>query len=265
LFLNEKSNEVWDPKNVELYSPTFVITCNGDKMKKTLTLSLFTVIFTISACAPQVTATPTPLPAVTEVTQVPVTEIPTVIDQSAIQKSYTNSAFGFGFQFPSSWFGPEEYVSDGTLRVEVGSDKVYPYGEPPEQPSEVRNSYNVVIQYSKNDQNQYWRDTYQSLVNLKDGESLSDARSLLIRVRQINIGRFEGIEYISTLSETAQTVPVYSRNVILIDDQSNLLSIIGQPNNVEISNGASWRDVYRMIDEANLTLFHEIVESITVE
>ena len=251
---------------MELYSSTFVITCNGDKMKKTLTLSLLTVIFTISACAPQVTATPTPLPAVTEVTQIPVTEIPTVIDQSAIQKSYTNSAFGFGFQFPSSWFGPEEYVSDGSLRVEVGSDKVYPYGEPPEQPSEVRNSYYVVIQYSKNNQNQYWMDIYQSLLNLRDGESLSDGRGLLIRVGQLNIGGFEGIEYISTLSETAQTEPIYARQVILVNAQSNaLLIIMGQPNNVEISDGENWRDVYRMIDEANLTLFHDIVESITVE
>ena len=234
-------------------------------MKKTLALSLLMLVFVASACSPKLTTVPVPLPAVTEVAQVPVTESPTDVDQPTTQKSYTNSAFGFGFQFPSSWFGPEEYVSDGTLRVEVGSDKVYPYGEPPEQPSEVRNSYNVVIQYSKNDQNQYWKDTYQSLVNLKDGESFSDGRSLVIRVGQLKIGRFEGIEYISILSETAQTEPVYSRNVILIDDQSNLLTMMGQPNNVEVSNGASWRDVYRMIDEANLTLFHEIVESITFE
>jgi hypothetical protein len=236
-------------------------------MKKTLTLFLFMLILPISACAAQVTANPAPLPAVTEVAQVPVVESPTVADQSAIRKSYMNSAFGFGFQFPSNWFGPDEYVSDETLRVEVGSDKVYPYGEPPEQSSDVKNSYNVVIQYTKNNQNLYWKDNnYQSLLNLKDGESLSGTRSLIIRVRQINIGRFEGIEYISTLSETAQTDHVYSRSVILLDKQSNdLLTIMGQPNNVEISNGTEWRDVYRMIDEANQTFFHEIVESITIE
>ena len=71
--------------------------------------------------------------------------------------------------------------------------------------------------------------------------------------------------YISTLSETAQTDPVYIRQVILIDGQSNLLTIMGTPNNVEISSGASWRDVYQAIDEANLAAFHKIVESITVE
>jgi hypothetical protein len=121
----------------------------------------------------------------------------------------------------------------------------------------VKNSYNVVIQYTKNNQNSYWKDTYQSLQNLKDGESLSDARSLVIRVRQLDIGRFKGFEYISTLSETAQTDHVYAREVMLFDEQTNdLLTIMGQPNNVEVSHGANWRDAYQMIDEANLSSFH---------
>jgi len=181
-------------------------------------------------------------------------------------KSYANSTFGLGFRYPSGWFGPDEYVSDQNLRVEVGSDRVYPYGtDRMEQIYEVKNSYYVVIQYSKNDQNPYWKDTYQSLLNLQDGESLSGARSLVIRVRQLKLGRFEGIEYISTLSETAQTEPVYTRQVILFDEQSNRLSIMGTPNNIEIGNGTEWRDAYKMIDEANLILFHQIVESVTVD
>jgi hypothetical protein len=239
-------------------------------MKKTLTLSLLVILFTINACASQGAAASEPLPAtepaVSAATQVPSAVSPTEVDQSANLKLYTNSAFGFSFQYPSNWFGPDEYVSGQDLRVAIGSDVVYPYGGTvPEQPSEVRNSYSVVIQYSKNNQNQYWKDTYQSLLNLKDGESFSDARSLVIRVGQLKIGRFEGIEYIATLSETARTDPVYIRQVILFDNQSNLLTIMGQPNNVEISNGTGWRDAYRMIDEANLTLFHDIVKSITIE
>ncbi len=147
----------------------------------------------------------------------------------------------------------------------MGSDSVYPYGNPPETPSEVKNSYNVVVQYEKNNQNPYWKDTYQSLQNLKDGESLSGARSLITRVRQVELGRFIGYEYIFTLPESAQTEHVYGREVMLFDEQTNdLLTIMGQPNNVEVSNGANWRDVYRSIDEANLELFNEIVDSITV-
>ncbi len=226
-------------------------------MKNTLSVFLVMSIFAVSACAPQLTATP--LPVATEATQIPATEVPA-------EKSYTNSGFGLGFQFPSSWFGPEEYISDQTLRVEVGSDKVYPYGtDPAERTYDLKNSYNVVIQYSKNDQNQVWKDTYQTLVNLKDGESVSDARSLTIRVRQFSLGGFEGIEYISTLSETAQAEAVYARQVILINAQTNdLITVMGQPINVEVSDGANWREVYKAIDEANLSVFREMVESITV-
>ena len=186
--------------------------------------------------------------------------------QSAGLKSYANSTFGLGFQYPSSWFGPDEYVSDQSLRVEIGSDVVYPYGtDRLEQIYESKNSYYVLIQYSKNDQTQYWKDTYQSLLNLQDGQPLSDARSLVIRVRQLNIGRFDGIEYISTLSETAQTEPVYVRQVILFDEHSNVITVMGTPNNIEIGDGMEWRDAYKMVDEANLMLFRQIVESITVE
>ena len=218
-------------------------------MKNTLITTLLLSLLTVSACAPQLTATPLPV----------MTEVPA-------EKSYANSGFGFGFQFPSNWFGPEEYISDPILRVEVGSDKVYPYGtDPAERVYDLKNSYNVVIQVSKNDQNQVWKDTYQMLLNLKDGESVSDARSLTIRVRQFSLGGFEGIEYISTLSETAQTEAIYARQAILINPQTNdLITVMGQPINVEISDGANWRDVYQSIDEANLVAFREIVESITV-
>jgi len=238
-------------------------------MIKTITLFLLLMILTINACAPLAPATPITLPtteiAVSVASQIPTAVLPTEVVQSTTWKLYTNNTFGFGFQYASNWFGPGEYISDGTLRVEVGSDKVYPYGEPPEQPSDAKKSYNVVIQYTKNNQNSYWKDTYQSLQNLKDGESLSDTRSLIIRVRQLDIGRFKGFEYISTLSETAQTDHVYAREVMLFDEQTNdLLTIMGQPKNVEVSNGKNWRDVYQTIDAANLIFFHKIVESITI-
>jgi hypothetical protein len=235
-------------------------------MQKTLLAFLLMGILISTACTSQVTATPVSLPATSVETQTPIAVSSTDGDQPVIRNPYTNSAFGLRFQYPFNWFGPSECVSDETLRVEVGSDIVYPYGEPPEQPSDVKNSYSVVIQYTKNNQNSDWKDTYQSLLNLKDDESLSGARSLIIRVRQLNLGRYKGFEYIFTLPETAQTERVYGRKVILLDEQTNdLLTIMGQPNNVEVGNGKEWRDVYQAIDEVNLTFFHEIVESITLE
>jgi hypothetical protein len=238
-------------------------------MRKTITLFLLMMVLTLNGCAPLATATPVTLPAIgTAVaveTQIPTADSPTEEDQSITWKLYINNTFEFGFLYASNWFGPSESVSDGTLRVEIGSDKVYPYGEPPVKPSDVKNSYNVVIQYMKNNQNSYWKDTYQSLQTLKDGESLSGTKSLIIRVKQLDIGRFKGFEYISTLSETAQTDHVYTREVMLFDEQTNdLLTLMGQPINVEVGNGTNWRDVYQTIDEANLMFFNKIVESISI-
>jgi hypothetical protein len=224
-------------------------------LKHTLAAFTLILVLAVSACAPLVPTNPTPLPV-----------SPTAALPSASLKSYTYSPFGLSFQYPATWFGPDEYVSGQTLRVAVGSDVVTPYGgQPPEKPSEVRNSYLVVIQYSKKSQDQSWQDTWSSLTRLKDGDSLSGTRSLIIRVRQLDLGQMHGFEFISTLSTSAQTEHVYSREILLVDDQSNLLTIFGTPNNVEVSSGADWRAVYRSIDEANLPFFHGIVDSIKIE
>jgi hypothetical protein len=239
-------------------------------MKKVLILSLSMIVLIIIACTPRATAISAPLPSPTPSTametQTPIPVALTEVNPSTETKLYTNDLFGLSFQYPSSWYGPSQYVSDRSLRVEVGSDVVYPYGERPEQASSIKNSYSVVIQYTKNNQNSYWKDTYQTLLNLRDGESLSGARSLLIRVRQLNIGRFKGFEYITTLSETAQTDYFYTRSIMMFDEQTNdLMTIMGQPYNVEFNNGEEWREAYRTIDEANLTFFQKLVESITFE
>lgn len=232
-------------------------------MKKTFTLFIVAHILIICACSFSVNTNPV-LPTATALEATPI--LPTATVQTSTDNTYSNSQFGLSFQFPAGWFGPEEYIADQTLRVEVGSDKVYPYGTGLEERIyDLQNSYNVVIQYSKNDQDSYARDVYQSLQNVQDGESLSDTRGLMIRVREVSVGRFNGVEFISTLSESAQTEPVYIRQVILFDDQSNSLSIMGSPNNVEVAEGANWRDVYRTVDEENKNNFYKIVESITVQ
>jgi hypothetical protein len=247
----------------------FVITPKENMMNRLLFLFLLMVVSILSACAPVATPAPStlpdPEPAATLETQIPRAVTPTQVETPSTWKSYTNSAFGLKFHYPVHWFGPDEYISGETLRVEVGSDTVFPYGNPLEQPSVVKNSYKVVIQYTKNNQNTFLDDTHQTLLTLKDGESLSSPRSKITRVRGLDFGRFQGFEYISTLSETAQTEPFYAREVFLMDDQSNLITIFGTPNNVETASGEEWRLVYRGIDQANVDFFHEIVESLEME
>ena len=223
-------------------------------MKKIIPFILLIVIFVLAACIPAATTVPQPLISTPNA------------DQPAATKQYANSAFGLAFQYPADWFGPDEYISGDTLRVAVGSDVVYPYGtDGTDRVSEGKNSYNIVIQLTKNNQNQTWQGTTQLLASLKDGEAHSTARSKIIRVQSLNLGKFSGYEYISTLSETAQTEPVYMREILLTDGESSLLTLSGSPNNVEISGGTNWRETYQKIDEANQAIFEKILESITIE
>jgi hypothetical protein len=238
-------------------------------MARIFSLFLLSLLSALTACAPASTGAPAgvtePAPAITAQAATPAAATPTTADAAAAGKEYSNSAFGLSFRLPAGWFGPEEYISEPTLRVEIGSDQVYPYGQAPEQSSGVVNSYRIILQYTKHNQNTYWKETYDQVVKLKDGESVSGARSMLIRVRQLEIGRLHGVEFISTLSETAQTDPVYSREVILVDDQANLLTISGSPVNVDLSNGRPWRDAYRAIDDQNVEILHKVLESLTIQ
>ena len=231
---------------------------------RTLPFLFLLIALALAACAPQPLAAPTPQatqpPAPAE-TQVPTTA-PT--QPASAMNSYSNAAFGLGFQFPADWYGPEEYTSGQSLRVEIGSDKVYPYGEVPDQPSAVKNSYDIVIQYDKGTQAP--PDNYTTLQGLQDGGSTSGLRSLITRVRQVDLGRFTGYEYISTLPEGAQTDHVYSREVLLYDSKTgDLITVRGQPINVELAEGADWRAAYQSVDQANQAIFENIVASLTAQ
>jgi hypothetical protein len=255
---------------LELLLIIFVFFFKEKMMKQILLLCLSVMLLTLSACTPLTAISPSPSGSAEAVlsevgpTSSAVPQITPV--NSTLSKTYTNSDFGLQFNYPAAWFGPDEYVSDQTLRVAVGSDTVYPYGtDRAEQLYTKSNSYYVVVQYTKDNQNNYWQNDYLALVGLKDGESVSSMRNQLIKVRQLKLGRFTGIEYLSTLSDTAQTEPVYIRQVILFDDQSDLLTLMGTPNNVDLSSGTGWLEAYQKVDAENAALFDEIVASLTIK
>ena len=188
---------------------------------------------------------------------------------------FTEETLGLRFQFPPRWHGPEVYAWAEGVRLEVGSDRVNPYGtDPLDRVYQVTNSYYIVIQYTRNSAgwtqeqyraNQPWTETYWSLLNLKDGESLSGLRDLRTRLRALAHGSFTGLEYISTLSDTAQTEFFYVRQVVLFDEHLNALTVIGTPTNIEVAEKAQWQQAYRQVDEANAEVFHRLVESIEIE
>ena len=187
---------------------------------------------------------------------------------------YFNETLSFSFAYPSAWYGPDIYETEGSLRIQVGSDVVYPYGtDRTEQVSTIPDSYFITIQYIENIQGRTWDDfitsgwitSYLELLNLTDGDSVSTPRSLVIRVREVIIGDFTGLEYIATLSETAQTERVYLREIMAFDQELNWLRVTGFPNMVQVSDPENWKEDFQRIDEAYLEIFTRLVDSISIE
>lgn len=228
-------------------------------MKKIYSLMTALIFVAFTAC----TAIETPGQASTNTI-----EVPTQIEATTVPpfKTYENGQFGLNFQFPPDWYGPEEYVDGQTLRVEIGSDVVYPYGtDLAEQTYTKINSYTIVVQYMKGENTSVWKDTYQAVEKLADGESVSSTRSKLIRVGEHSFGDFHGIEFISTLSETAATEPTYMREVIFFDNENNVVAVMGTPNRVEIPVDTPWLDIYKQIDSENVGVFHDLINSLAVQ
>ena len=100
---------------------------------------------------------------------------------------------------------------------------------------------------------------------MEDGGSISTIRSLTIRVREVKLGNFQGLEYIATLSDTAQTERVYIREIMAFDEDLNWLRITGSPNLVQISDLEKWKNDYSRVDLENLDIFTALAKSIEIK
>jgi len=189
--------------------------------------------------------------------------------------TYSNPTFGISFRFPSTWFGPDVYEFEDGVRLAVGSDTVYPYGTGPEdrQPG-APNAYAIVIQYTLNTAGwtleqaraeQPWINDSLAVLDLQDGQSSSTARSLTTRVRALTLGRFTGVEFTTTLSETAQTERFFMRSAFLMDADLNVLVINAAPENVEIDDPATWRQTFEAVDASHRETLYELIDSIEVD
>lgn len=225
-----------------------------------LSIVVLILIIGMSACN-----FPTEAPA-TEVLSNATTEVVEIVETATVaptENVYSNEDFGLSFDYPVDWFGPDEYVVDNTVRIGIGSDVVTPYGGVPlEVPPFQKNAFQVVVQYTLENQNPYMNDTLAVLANLQDGEMSETGRSRLIRVRALTLGDYSGYEYIATLSESAQTEYFYVREVVLQNADGDLITIIGGPSNVAVEEGANWREVYAGIDQKYLSDFYQIIDTL---
>jgi hypothetical protein len=235
-------------------------------------------VLVLAGCTPALEAgEPTTAPAIpteASVPQAPSSAEPT-LDPYPGWTTYANESFGLSFRYPSTWYGPEVYESEDGLRLEVGSDVVYPYGTGLEerQPG-AANAYGIMIQLTVNRSGwtleqyraeQPWFNDTLAVLDMQDGESSTTARSLISRERGLTVGRFTGVEFTTTLSETAQTERFYMRTAFLMDQDLNVLLIDGSPNNVEITDPANWRGAFEAVDGANLEIFRTLVDSIRLD
>ncbi len=167
------------------------------------------------------------------------------------------------------------YEFEDGVRLAVGSDTVYPYGTGPEdrQPG-APNAYAIVIQYTLNTAGwtleqaraeQPWINDSLAVLDLQDGQSSTTARSLTTRVRALTLGRFTGVEFTTTLSETAQTERFFMRSAFLMDDELNVLVINAAPENVEIADPATWRQAFEAVDASHRETLYELINSIEVD
>jgi hypothetical protein len=189
--------------------------------------------------------------------------------------TYSNPTFGISFRYPSTWYGPDVYEFEDGVRLAVGSDTVYPYGTGPEdrQPG-APNAYAVVIQYTVNTTGrtleqaraeQPWFNDNLAVLDMQDGQSSTTGRSLTTRVRALTLGRFSGVEFTTTLSETAQTDRFFMRSAFLMDDELNVLLLTASPDNVEVTDPATWRQAFEAVDGSNRETLYELIESIRVD
>jgi hypothetical protein len=248
-------------------------------MKKVtfLVFVAITLLALASACA-----TPTPVegespiiePTTEAMTEEPVPTPERTENPFGDWLEYQNEDYGFRFLYPTDWFGPEVHDSDGFLRIEVGSDQVYPYGTSrEEQISSIPDSYNVLIQYVENREgknwndfvNSGWIDTYLALLEKEDGHFILTSRLVATRIGEVSLGDFSGLMFLATVPDNAQTERAYVREVVLFDSELNWLRISATPNNVQIADPEKWKNDYARVDTANLEVFLTLLESIEIE
>ncbi len=188
-------------------------------------------------------------------------------------ESHKNKTFAICLKYPSGWFGPEVYEYKDGFLFEVGNDRVYRYGTSPENRAYTRaDDYYIAVTFTRkpsdvsidqHKQNQPWLEQYLPLLTMKDGESRTDQETRLVRIRTVNLGDYSGVEYISTLSETARTDFYYRREVFLINSRYNTFRITGSPANVKVANEANRRDDYKRVEGGYLSTFRKLVDSIS--
>lgn len=188
-------------------------------------------------------------------------------DETANWKIYRNNKFNIRLRYPLNWSEPETQEHEDGFNLVTGTNS-------------NKNSYYITFQYSKRP-NAIPIERYKSiqeavqrelkLSEQSEGESIVSAIYTLTKVKDIQIQNFSGVEFISSIPETAHTnvgsVTDWKfnnvvRKALLVNDNHDIMSIVGSPNNLDLTDGIDKKIASQRIDEDYLNEFHGFVNSV---
>ncbi|MDO8515575.1 MAG: hypothetical protein Q7S14_03680 [bacterium] len=188
-------------------------------------------------------------------------------DETASWKTYKNNKFNIGLNYPVGWSKPdvEEHNNGFSLIVGTGA---------------MTNSYHITFQYAKRP-DEIPIDKYISvqwgvqreikLLELSDGESTTSEIYTLTKVRDVQLQNYKGVEFISSIPDTAGAGSITDwkfnntvRKVLLINDNYDLISIVGSPKDLDLTGGLDKKTVSQKVDGSYLNEFKKLVNSVEI-
>jgi len=160
-------------------------------------------------------------------TSTPTAESTTNVDKVSDRKTFKSDKFNVSLNYPSNWSEAEVQEHKDGFNLAIGTySKV--------------NSYNITFQYTK--------------------------------IRDISLQNYKGVEFISSVPESASLGSLTDwkfnstvRKVLFVNDNYDIISIVGSPNNLDLTGGLDKKTVSKEIDEDYINEFHKFIESIKIE
>ncbi|OGE44161.1 hypothetical protein A3B45_01085 [Candidatus Daviesbacteria bacterium RIFCSPLOWO2_01_FULL_39_12] len=201
-------------------------------------------------------------------TSTPTAESTTNVDKVSDRKTFKSDKFNVSLNYPSNWSEAEVQEHKDGFNLAIGTySKV--------------NSYNITFQYTKRP-NEIPLERYKNIqeavqreLGLRgrtEGDTITSAIYTLTKIRDISLQNYKGVEFISSVPESASLGSLTDwkfnstvRKVLFVNDNYDIISIVGSPNNLDLTGGLDKKTVSKEIDEDYINEFHKFIESIKIE
>jgi hypothetical protein len=190
---------------------------------------------------------------------------------------YQSADFGLAFQYPSTWQKPLErwHTEEGKDRWIVVTITSAPptHWDSPDMPFYPKNTYKIDIMYKENASHAQIAEladadrqikAYLGLTLIQDGESALVGKEYCTRLSAVTQGDFHGLEYIDTVPANGEAGYWWTHDTVLVDSQTRVITITGQPLSTMGLPTGNWRDLHRAEDEKYKEIYQRVVNSISI-